>query len=138
MKKILFCVLAAVTVYSVACKKKSDPPPTITEVGNWEGKYSTTRVIAGSDTVFTAETTTYAMILKSGGLSEVFDGPLNSSSKATGTYTISGDDITVIYAFGAGSPLSARAKINSSKTAIVGKWYSNTGRTGGSFHLFKK
>lgn len=138
MKKFILsiCVGIIVILFTPACKK--DKETVVTEQGNWEGKYSTTRLI-GTDTVFTEEKNNYAMILQAGGKAEVFDGLLTSTTKATGTYTLAGDELIVGYKFGSSTDvLSIRATMNTSRTAVKGKWFYSNGRTGGTFYMFKK
>lgn len=139
MKQVTLAIIISVLVlFSISCKKDKNDTPAITETGDYEGKYSTTRVIAAGDTTFTEIRNNYALRLILGGTVEVFDGLLNSSAKATGTYTISGDDLNVTYAFGTGSPLYLRGKTNPSRTAINGTWHYTNGRTGGQFYFYKK
>lgn len=82
MKKLSFILVLLIGIFTTSCKKEC-PAPTYPIEGLWVGKYG-----SGS----TAPNNGFSMIVESGGKVTVADGNnITSSSKAAGTWTLTGN-----------------------------------------------
>lgn len=131
MKKHL-SILAIALVCIAGCKKeeKDTTPKTFTHVGIWNGKYGNGKNAPNSN---------YGMVLFSGKIVNAYDGMAGSGSLAAGEYTaFAGDSIKGFYKYTSGNQFYFRAKFNTERTRMDGRWGADTlAMTGGTFFLNK-
>lgn len=123
MKKLLF-LAAAAFVLTTSCKKDECPAPTYPVEGLWVGKY-------GSGT--NAPTSGFSMVVESGGKITVADGDnITSSSKATGTWTLTGNVFKATYTYsGGGNTFTIQANWSNNGKMTSGTYGSGANATGG-------
>jgi hypothetical protein len=133
MKQINFLfVIFAFTVTFIACKKKECPAPTYQAEGLWVGKY-------GNGT--NAPSSGFSMVLETGGKITVADGDnITSSTKAVGTWTLTGNIFKATYTYsGGGSTFTIQANWSNDGKMTSGTWGSGTNPTGsGTWFMDRK
>ncbi|MBX9785016.1 MAG: hypothetical protein K2X48_17145 [Chitinophagaceae bacterium] len=137
MKKLnLLFVFIVFAAAFTACKKKDCPAPTYPAEGLWVGKY-------GSGTA--TPTSGFSMVLEAGGKVTVADGDnVTSSSKAAGTWTVTGNVFKATYTYpasGGGTPSTYTIQANWSNNGKMtsGTWGSGTSPTGsGTWFMDRK
>lgn len=128
MKKCLILLLF-VSGAMVSCKKTTITYPI---EGYWVGKY-------GSGTA--APTSGYSMVVEPGGVLTIADGStITSSSKATGTWTLTGNTFKATYTYtGGGSTFSIQATFSNDGKLTNGTWGSGTSTSGsGTWYMDRK
>lgn len=135
MKKKLFVVyftLTALVLLTASCKKDDPVVPTYPVEGYWVGKY-------GSGTA--APTSGYSMVVEPGGKITVADGDnITSSSKAAGTWTLTGNVFKATYTYASGgSTFSIQANWSNDGKMSSGTWGPGTSATGsGTWYMDRK
>jgi hypothetical protein len=124
MKKLL---LAAVlfTAFLSSCKKEECPKPTYPIEGLWVGKY-------GSGT--NAPASGFSMVVEANGKVTVADGDnITSSSKAAGTWTLTGNVFKATYTYSSpgGSTFTIQANFTNTGKLESGTYGSGANATGG-------
>jgi hypothetical protein len=136
MKHVLsgiFCLVLTLTF--ISCKKEdcpAPPVPTYPVEGLWVGKYGN-----GTNTPNSG----YCMVIEAGGKIMVADGDnMTSSSKATGTWTVTGNIFKATYTYsGGGSTFSVQANWSSDGKLTSGTWGSGTNVSGnGTWFMDRK
>lgn len=124
-------LLLAATLFS-ACKK-DDPVPTYPIEGLWVGKY-------GSGA--TTPSNGFSMVVESGGKVTVADGDnITSSSKAAGTWTLTGNVFKATYTYSTpgGSTFTIQANWSNDGKMTSGTWGSGSNPTGsGTWYMDRK
>jgi hypothetical protein len=122
MKKLVtaFTVLSLLFVFA-SCKKEKDPVYSIE--GYWVGKYG-----SGSAT----PTSGYSMLIEPGGVITVADGSkISTSTKAVGTWTITGNVFKATYTYqNGGSTFSIQATFHNNGKLTEGTWGSGANVSG--------
>jgi hypothetical protein len=115
-------LLLAATLFT-ACKK-DDPVPTYPVEGLWVGKY-------GSGTA--APSSGFSMVVESAGKLTVADGDnITSSSKAAGTWTLTGNVFKATYTYaGSGNTFTIQANWGNDGKMSSGTYGSGSNATGG-------
>jgi hypothetical protein len=133
MKKQLLAVMALVMMISFsACKKDECPTPTYPVEGLWAGKY-------GNGTA--TPTSGYSMVVEAGGKVTVADGDnITSSTKASGTWTLTGNVFKATYTYsGGGSTFSIQANWSNDGKMTSGTWGPGATPTGsGTWFMDRK
>jgi hypothetical protein len=131
MKKLLVFVGAAFVMLSLfsSCKKESNPVYPIE--GLWVGKY-------GSGTA--TPSSGFSMVVESGGKITVADGDnITSSSKAAGTWTLTGNVFKATYTYsGGGSTFTIQANWSNDGKMSSGTWGSGSSPTGSGTWLMDR
>jgi hypothetical protein len=132
MKQVLtgfFCIM--MTMSFISCKKDECPKPTYPIEGLWVGKYGTAA---------NAPTLGYCMVIEAGGKLMVADGDnMTSSSKATGTWTLTGNVFKATYTYsGGGSTFSVQANWSNDGKLVSGTYGSGASATGGGTWLMDR
>lgn len=127
MKKLLATVLLFSVVF-VSCKKEKVTYPI---EGYWVGKY-------GSGTA--TPSSGYSMVVEPGGLLTIADGAsITSSSKASGTWTLTGNTFTAKYTYTGGSTFSITATFSNDGKLTNGTWGPGTSTSGsGTWYMDRK
>ncbi|MFT3845381.1 MAG: hypothetical protein QM725_10030 [Lacibacter sp.] len=129
MKKC-FILLLLISGAMVSCKKTSVTYPI---EGYWVGKY-------GSGTA--APSSGYSMVVEPGGVLTIADGSsITSSSKATGTWTLTGNTFKATYTYSTpgGSTFSIQATFSNDGKLTNGTWGSGASATGsGTWYMDRK
>jgi hypothetical protein len=133
-KSLFFAVLAAATIFiGTSCKKTETVTPTYPIEGYWVGKY-------GSGTA--TPTSGYSMVVEPGGVLTVADGStITSSSKASGTWTLTGNTFKATYTYSTpgGSTFSIQATWSNDGKLTNGTWGSGTNASGlGTWYMDRK
>jgi hypothetical protein len=117
----LVCLMLILTFTS--CKKEECPAPAFPVEGYWVGKYGNGSATPGSG---------YSMVIEPGGTVMVADGStMSSSSKAIGTWTLTGNVFKATYTYsGGGSTFSIQANWSSDGKLTGGTWGSGTNVSG--------
>ena len=129
MKKLFFASLVLCFVFT-SCKKESNPAYSLE--GYWVGKYG-----SGS----AAPTSGYSMLIEPGGVLTVADGStISSSSKAIGTWTLTGNTFKATYTYqNGGSTFSIQANFSNSGKLTDGTWGSGSNVSGsGTWYMDRK
>lgn len=131
MKK-LFTVVAVLSLMLTftSCKKEKDPVHTIE--GYWVGKYGN-----GSATPASG----YTMLVEAGGVLTIADGStISSSSKAVGTWTMTGNVFKATYTYqNGGATFSIQANFNNTGKLSDGTWGSGSNVSGsGTWYMDRK
>lgn len=107
-----------------SCKKDEVVPPVYPIQGLWVGKYG-----SGTNT----PTSGYSMVVEAGGKVTVADGDnITSSSKATGTWVLTGNVFTATYTYtGGGNTFSIKADWSNDGTMKNGTYGAGANNTGG-------
>lgn len=123
MKTPLIVLLSTLMLTFFSCKKDDVPAPTYPIQGLWVGKY-------GSGTA--TPTSGYSMVVEANGKVTVADGDnISSSTKASGTWTLTGDVFKATYTYsGGGSTFSIQATWSNSGKLTNGTWGPGTTPTG--------
>lgn len=119
-------LLAAMSmmIFFSSCKKDEVIPPVYPVEGLWVGKY-------GSGT--STPTSGYSMVVEAGGKITVADGDnITSSSKATGTWVLTGNVFTATYTYtsAGGSTFSIKADWSNTGKMTNGTYGSGSSPTG--------
>ena len=119
----LMIAALCLTFLFASCKKDDVPPPVYPVEGLWIGKYGTGAAVPTSG---------YSMVVEAGGKLTVADGDnITSSSKATGTWTLSGTVFSATYTYsGGGSTFSIKADWSNDGTLKNGTWVPGATPTG--------
>ncbi len=136
MKKLLFAAVLF-TAFATSCKKESCPTPTAPTYpveGAWYGKY-------GSGTG--AQNSGFSMIVETGGTVLIADGNnvsgVTASSRATGTWTLTGNVFKATYTYPGGSALYIIANFNNVGKLEAGTWGTTIAATnGGTWFMDRK
>ncbi len=134
MKKLLMVAVLFTAVFA-SCKKDecpAPPTPTYPIEGYWVGKY-------GGGTA--APTSGFSMVVEPGGKVTVADGDnITSSSKATGTWTLTGNVFKATYSYSSGgSTLAIIANFNNSGKLESGTWgLAPSGTGSGTWFMDRK
>jgi hypothetical protein len=136
MKKLLF-VAVLFTALFASCKKESCPAPvapTYPVEGAWYGKYGGTSGTLNSG---------FSMVVEVGGTVLVVNGASVSaappSSRATGTWTLTGNVFKVTYTYPGGAPLYLIANFSNVGKLESGTWGSlPTATDGGLWFMDRK
>ena len=129
MKKFFFDALALCFVFT-SCKKESNP--TYSLEGYWVGKYGSGSAVPTSG---------YSMLIEPGGVLTVADGStISSSSKAVGTWTLTGNIFKATYTYqNGGSTFSIQANFSNSGKLTDGTWGSGSNVSGsGIWYMDRK
>jgi hypothetical protein len=132
MKKNFFPALVAMlTLFLVSCSKDEVPAPTYPMEGLWVGKY-------GNGTA--APTSGFSMVIETGGKITVADGDnITTSSKAAGTWTVTGNVFKATYTYTSGSTFSIQADWSNDGKMTNGTWGSGSNATGnGTWYMDRK
>lgn len=133
MKKNLLFIAIAIMTFAASCKKTETVTPTYPVEGYWVGKY-------GSGTA--TPSSGYSMVVEAGGLLTVADGStITASSKATGTWTLTGNTFKATYTYsgGGGSTFSIQANWSNDGKLTGGTWGPGTTPTGsGTWYMDRK
>ena len=139
MKNKLILAVLAVTIILASCKKSTTTvttniPPAPSILALWKGKY-------GSGTAY--PNSGYAFLFRSNGTVRTFnatDTTLSTTSKAEGTYLVSGTTVTTTYTYlaPASGTFSTSATIDANMTFIEGTWGSGTNVTNGGLYFIVK
>lgn len=124
MKKLIFAALLFTTVFA-SCKKDECPTPTYPVEGLWAGKYG-----SGAST----PTLGFSMVVEAGGKVTVADGDnITSSSKASGTWTLTGNVFKATYTYSTpgGSTFTIQANWSNDGKMTSGTYGSGANPTGG-------
>ncbi len=131
MKKISFVLLLlSFSLAFSSCKKESAPVYTIE--GYWVGKYGSSSATPNSG---------YAMLVEPGGVLTIADGStISGSSKAIGTWTITGNVFKATYTYqNGGSTFSIQANFSNSGKLTEGTWGSGSNVSGsGTWYMDRK
>lgn len=128
MKKVILPVLAMFLFLTFSSCKKDEcpapPVPTYPVEGLWIGKYG-----SGAST----PTAGYSMVVEAGGKLTVADGDnITTSSKAFGTWTLTGNVFTATYTYsGGGNTFSIKADWSNTGKMINGTYGPGATPTGG-------
>ncbi len=118
-------LLAAVSMMMIfsSCKKDEVDPPVYPVEGLWVGKYG-----SGTDTPNSG----FSMVVETGGKLTVADGDnITASSKAAGTWVLTGNVFTATYTYASGgSTYSIKADWSNSGKMTNGTWGPNATPTG--------
>jgi hypothetical protein len=134
MKK-QFLIATLFTLVFISCKKEDCPAPvapTYPIEGLWIGKY-------GSGT--NAPTSGYSMIVESGGNLTVADGNvISTSTKATGTWTLTGNVFKATYTYAnGGNTFSIQANWSNDGKLVSGTYGLGTNPSGsGTWFMDRK
>ncbi len=134
MKKNLFFALVALTSVLLlsSCKKDDCPAPTYPVEGLWVGKY-------GNGTA--APSSGYSMVVEPGGTLTVADGAsITASTKASGTWTITGNIFKATYTYSGGSTTySIQSNWTNDGKMATGTWGPGSTPTGnGTWFMDRK
>lgn len=132
MKKNLLFALIAFAAFTISsCKKDECPAPTYPIEGYWTGKY-------GSGTA--TPSSGYSMVVEPGGTLTVADGAtISASSKATGTWTLTGNVFKATYTYsGGGSTFSIQANWSNDGKLTSGTWGSGNNVSGSGTWLMDR
>ncbi|MBL7729101.1 MAG: hypothetical protein JNM68_15500 [Dinghuibacter sp.] len=125
MKKLLFLAATAfVLATGTSCKDDECPAPTYPVEGLWVGKY-------GNGTATPASG--FSMVVEAGGKVTVADGDnITSSSKASGTWTLTGNVFKATYTYSTpgGSTFTIQANWGNNGKMTSGTWGSGSNPTG--------
>jgi hypothetical protein len=127
---LLVVLLLIVTVTS--CKKEKAPAPTYPVEGYWVGKYGN-----GTSTPASG----FSMVVEAGGKVTVADGDnITSSSKAAGTWTVTGNVFKATYTYAnGGSTFTIQANWSNDGKLTSGTWGSGTNVSGnGTWFMDRK
>ncbi len=125
---ILFTLLFSFS----SCSKDDCPTPTYPIEGLWVGKYG-----SGAAT----PTSGFSMVVEAGGKVTVADGDnITSSSKAAGTWTLTGSDFQATYTYsGGGSTFTIKATWTNNGKLTNGTWGPGPNPTGsGTWYMDRK
>jgi hypothetical protein len=116
-------VMLALTIFA-SCKKSDTVVPTYPVEGLWVGKY-------GVGTA--AQTFGFSMVVEAGGKLTVADGDnITSSSKAPGTWTLTGNVFKATYTYtSGGATYTIQANWTSDGKMTAGTYGSGSSATGG-------
>lgn len=132
-KNLLFTLIAFVVFTFLSCKKDECPAPTYPIEGYWTGKY-------GSGTA--TPSSGYSMVVEPGGTLTVADGTtITAASKASGTWTITGNVFKATYTYNTpgGSTFSIQANWTNDGKLTGGTWGSGTNTSGsGTWFMDRK
>ena len=134
MKKLTLAFVALFALLPfISCKKDECPVPVYPIEGLWVGKYG-----SGSATPSSG----YSMVIESGGKLTIADGDnITSSSKATGTWTLTGNVFSATYTYSTpgGSTFSIKADWSNNGKMSNGTWGPNATPTGsGTWYMDRK
>jgi hypothetical protein len=128
MKQLLAGIVCLVLTMSfISCKKESTPEPpkpTYPIEGYWVGKYG-----SGTGT----PTSGFSMVVEPGGKITIADGDnITLSSKATGTWTLTGNVFKATYTYsGGGNTFTIQANWTNDGKCTSGTYGSGSNPTGG-------
>ena len=128
MKQLVFGLLMIAGM--AACKKDKAATPSV--VGFWEGKYGNGSAVPGLD---------YFFLFRSNGTVRIYaDGAdTATSSKADGTYIVTGNTVTTTYTYSGNISYSTLATADTEFKTLDGTWGDNANTSGrGTFRVFKK
>lgn len=131
MKKLLLGAVLFTAIFA-SCKKEECPKPVYPIEGYWSGKY-------GSGTA--TPTSGFSMVVEPGGVVTVADGAtITPSSKATGTWTLTGNVFKATYTYsGGGSTFTIQANFSNSGKLESGTYGSGASATGlGTWFMDRK
>lgn len=134
MKKQFLTALSVLFIFTfVACKKDECPTPTYPVEGLWVGKYGNGAATPGSG---------FSMVVEAGGKVTVADGDnITSSSKASGTWTLTGNVFKATYTYSSpgGSTFTIQANWGNDGKMTSGTWGSGSSPTGsGTWFMDRK
>lgn len=122
--QFFLAVVSLMMIFS-SCKKDEIDPPVYPVEGLWVGKYG-----GGTST----PTAGFSMVVESGGKITVADGDnITSSSKASGTWVLTGNVFTATYTYSTpgGSTFSIKADWSNSGKMTNGTYGPGSNATGG-------
>jgi hypothetical protein len=119
MKKLLILSLISLAFLS-ACKDTAAPTPSLN--GFWKGKYS--NVVKENPTI------TWALFFNTDGTMKAYDNAdTTKASKALGKYTLTGNNLNIVYKYGNTANLYGNFIIDPKYTFIEGTWGSSATTT---------
>jgi hypothetical protein len=123
-------VMLAITLFT-ACKKSDTVVPVYPIEGLWMGKYG-----SGAS----APTSGFSMVVEANGKVTVADGDnITSSSKAPGTWTLSGNVFKATYTYTGGNTFTIQANWSNDGKMTAGTWGSGSNPTGsGTWFMDRK
>lgn len=121
MKKLSFILILLIGIFATSCKEEC-PAPTFPVEGHWVGKYG-----SGED----EPTSGFSMVVETGGKVTVADGDnITSSSKASGTWTLTGNVFKATYTYPGGGINTIQANWTNDGKMADGTWGSGSSPTG--------
>jgi hypothetical protein len=121
-------VMLALTIFT-SCKK-SDPVPVYPIEGLWVGKYGNGAAAPASG---------FSMVVEAGGKVTVADGDnITSSSKAPGSWTLTGNVFKATYTYPGGNTFTIQANWGSDGKMTTGTWGSGSNPTGSGTWLMDR
>lgn len=132
MKKLNFLFVFIVFAAAfTACKKKDCPAPTYPVEGLWVGKYGSGATTPSSG---------YSMVVEPGGKLTVADGDnITTSTKASGTWTLTGNVFKATYTYPPSTTYSIQANWSSDGKMTSGTWGPGATPTGsGTWFMDRK
>jgi hypothetical protein len=123
-------LILALTLF-VSCKKSDTVVPAYPTEGLWVGKY-------GNGTATPASG--FSMVVESGGKVTVADGDnITSSSKAAGTWTLTGNVFKATYTYTGGNTFTIQANWSNDGKMTGGTWGNGSSPTGsGTWYMDRK
>jgi hypothetical protein len=123
-------LMLALTLFA-SCKKSDTVVPVYPTEGLWVGKYGSGAVTPSSG---------FSMVVEAGGKVTVADGDnITSSSKAAGTWTLTGNVFKATYTYTGGNTFTIQANWSNDGKLASGTWGSGSNPTGnGTWFMDRK